>query len=71
MDSGRLSWTLLSLLAGSHLSVAVSPEDYSMSEFLGDYPSAVRVFDANVVVDSDTLATVTEAVWTCFTRFSS
>ena len=37
MDSGRLSWTMFSLVSRSRLSVSVSPEEYRMSGFWGDH----------------------------------
>ena len=40
MDIGRLSWTLFSLVSGSHLSVSVSPEEYRMSGFFWEITSA-------------------------------
>ena len=54
MGPGRLSWTLFSLVSGSHMCVFVSPEEYRMSGFSGDHFSAARVFDANAVFDSGT-----------------
>ena len=73
LHEGGLGETTLDvpLTSGSHCSVAVSLEEYRTSGFLGDDFSALSVFNANSGFDSgNTLAAVTEAVWTNFPRFS-